>query len=105
MCATGLVCAALVPFTLPPWTPLTTPPQPNLNSPCTTSTTPHHHPASLVADPPPQHNPSGLDKILIERDEAGAIEYVKGIIRDLLMNKVDMSLLVVTKVCWCVMNV
>lgn len=39
-----------------------------------------------------------LDKILIERDEAGAIEYVKGIIRDLLMNKVDMSLLVVTKV-------
>jgi hypothetical protein len=27
-----------------------------------------------------------------------AIEYVKGVIRDLLMNKVDMSLLVVTKV-------
>lgn len=41
---------------------------------------------------------TSLDKILIERDEAGAIEYVKGIIRDLLMNKVDMSLLVVTKV-------
>eukprot|EP00775_Hariotina_reticulata_P002392 gene2392-2696_t len=40
---------------------------------------------------------TSLDKILIERDEAGAIEYVKGIIRDLLMNKVDMSLLVVTK--------
>jgi len=41
---------------------------------------------------------TSLDKILIERDEAGAVEYVKGIIRDLLMNKVDMSLLVVTKV-------
>eukprot|EP00879_Flechtneria_rotunda_P030500 GHRR01033138.1.p1 GENE.GHRR01033138.1~~GHRR01033138.1.p1 ORF type:complete len:290 (+),score=81.65 GHRR01033138.1:366-1235(+) len=41
---------------------------------------------------------TSLDKILIERDEAGAIEYVKGIIGDLLMNKVDMSLLVVTKV-------
>jgi DNA polymerase delta subunit 1 len=41
---------------------------------------------------------TSLDKILIERDEAGAIEYVKGVIRDLLMNKVDMSLLVVTKV-------
>ncbi|WIA42723.1 hypothetical protein OEZ86_008668 [Tetradesmus obliquus] len=40
---------------------------------------------------------TSLDKILIERDEAGAIEYVKGVIRDLLMNKVDMSLLVVTK--------
>lgn len=47
---------------------------------------------------PPPHTHTGLDKILIERDEAGAIEYVKGIIRDLLMNKVDMSLLVVTKV-------
>lgn len=43
---------------------------------------------------------TSLDKILIDRDEAGAIEYVKGIIRDLLMNKVDMSLLVVTKVCY-----
>jgi DNA polymerase elongation subunit (family B) len=41
---------------------------------------------------------TSLDKILIERDETGAIEYVKGVIRDLLMNKVDMSLLVVTKV-------
>jgi hypothetical protein len=44
---------------------------------------------------------TSLDKILIERDEAGAIEYVKGVIRDLLMNKVDMSLLVVTKVGIC----
>lgn len=37
---------------------------------------------------------------MIDGDEAGAKEYVKGIIRDLLMNKVDMSLLVVTKVGW-----
>lgn len=51
----------------------------------------------LLLLPPPTPHP-GLDKILIDRDEAGAIEYVKGIIRDLLMNKVDMSLLVVTKV-------
>ncbi len=41
---------------------------------------------------------TSLDKILIQRDETGAIEYVKGVIRDLLMNRVDMSLLVVTKV-------
>jgi hypothetical protein len=46
-----------------------------------------------------QTRASGLHKILIDRDEQGAIAYVKGIIRDLLMNKVDMSLLVVTKVC------
>lgn len=39
-----------------------------------------------------------LDKILIDRDEQAAVEYVKGIISDLLMNRVDMSLLVVTKV-------
>jgi hypothetical protein len=32
---------------------------------------------------------------------AGAVEYVKGVIRHLLMNKVDMSLLVVTKVDTC----
>eukprot|EP00877_Chromochloris_zofingiensis_P014350 jgi/Chrzof1/9169/Cz03g38160.t1 len=38
-----------------------------------------------------------LDKILIDRDEQAAVEYVKGIISDLLMNRVDMSLLVVTK--------
>jgi DNA polymerase delta subunit 1 len=39
-----------------------------------------------------------LDKILIEKDEVGAVEYVKGVIKDLLNNKVDMSMLVVTKV-------
>ncbi|KIY91987.1 DNA polymerase delta subunit 1 [Monoraphidium neglectum] len=39
-----------------------------------------------------------LDKILIDRDEGAAVSYVKGVISDLLQNKVDMSLLVVTKV-------
>ncbi|KAI8471465.1 MAG: DNA polymerase delta subunit one [Monoraphidium minutum] len=38
-----------------------------------------------------------LDKILIERDEQAAVAYVKGVISDLLQNRVDMSLLVVTK--------
>jgi len=39
--------------------------------------------------PPPRH-----------RDEGAAVSYVKGVISDLLQNKVDMSLLVVTKVGW-----
>ena len=39
-----------------------------------------------------------LDKILIDKDEVGAVEYVKSVIKDLLNNKVDMSMLVVTKV-------
>jgi DNA polymerase delta subunit 1 len=39
-----------------------------------------------------------LDKLLIEKDEVGAQEYVRGLISDLLNNRVDMSLLVVTKV-------
>jgi len=38
-----------------------------------------------------------LKKILIERDVEGAIEFAKGIIRDLLQNKVDLSLLIITK--------
>jgi DNA polymerase delta subunit 1 len=38
-----------------------------------------------------------LQKILIEQDVEGAIRYVKKTISDLLMNKLDMSLLVVTK--------
>jgi len=38
-----------------------------------------------------------LHKILIERDTQGAIKYTKGIISDLLQNKMDLSLLVVTK--------
>ena len=38
-----------------------------------------------------------LDKLLIERDVRGAVEYVKGVISDLLMNRLDLSLLVVSK--------
>jgi DNA polymerase delta subunit 1 len=41
---------------------------------------------------------TSLHKILIERDEAAAVAYVKDTIRELLMNKVDLSLLVITKV-------
>ncbi|KAJ7521254.1 hypothetical protein O6H91_19G043900 [Diphasiastrum complanatum] len=38
-----------------------------------------------------------LHKILVERDVAGAVQYVKNTISDLLMNRVDLSLLVITK--------
>lgn len=38
-----------------------------------------------------------LDKILVERNPEGAIAYVKGIISDLLQNKLDLSLLVISK--------
>uniref|UniRef100_A0A7S3QWA8 DNA polymerase n=1 Tax=Dunaliella tertiolecta TaxID=3047 RepID=A0A7S3QWA8_DUNTE len=38
-----------------------------------------------------------LERILIKRDVEGAVAYVKDLIRDLLMNKVDLSLLVVSK--------
>ena len=38
-----------------------------------------------------------LDKILIEQDIKGAEEFVKGTISDLLQNKIDLSLLVVTR--------
>lgn len=38
-----------------------------------------------------------LEKILIDQDEQGAIDYVKGTITDLLMNRLDLSLLVITK--------
>lgn len=38
-----------------------------------------------------------LHKILVERDVTGAVGYVKGVIGDLLMNRMDMSLLVITK--------
>jgi len=34
---------------------------------------------------------------LIEKDKKGAVEYCKGMISDLLMNKIDLSLLVITK--------
>lgn len=39
-----------------------------------------------------------LHKILIDRDVNGAAQYVKNTISDLLMNRVDLSLLVITKV-------
>ena len=38
-----------------------------------------------------------LNKILIDQDVNGAVDYAKGIISDLLTNKVDLSLLVITK--------
>ncbi|KAL5555418.1 hypothetical protein UlMin_037654 [Ulmus minor] len=38
-----------------------------------------------------------LHKILIDRDIPGAIQYVKNTISDLLMNRMDLSLLVITK--------
>lgn len=39
-----------------------------------------------------------LEKILVERNPGEACEYVKGVISDLLMNKLDLSLLVISKV-------
>lgn len=39
-----------------------------------------------------------LHKILIDRDVPGAVQYVKNTISDLLMNRMDLSLLVITKV-------
>lgn len=39
-----------------------------------------------------------LHKILIDRDIPGAVQYVKNTISDLLMNRMDLSLLVITKV-------
>lgn len=54
-----------------------------------------------------------LEKILIDQDEKGAIEYVKSTIADLLMNRLDLSLLVITKarmrvlcvsVCGCIVQ-
>jgi len=38
-----------------------------------------------------------LNKILIDRSPSDAIEYVKGVIADLLTNKIDLSLLVISK--------
>ena len=38
-----------------------------------------------------------LRKILIERDVQGAIDYAKGTISDLLQNKMDISMLVISK--------
>lgn len=39
-----------------------------------------------------------LHKLLIDRDIPGAVQYVKNTISDLLMNRMDLSLLVITKV-------
>ena len=38
-----------------------------------------------------------LDKLLIDFDKDGAVEYCKGKISDLLQNRIDLSLLVITK--------
>ena len=40
---------------------------------------------------------TSLERILIDKDVAGAVEYVKSTISDLLMNRMDLSLLVITK--------
>lgn len=39
-----------------------------------------------------------LHKLLVDRDIPGAVQYVKSTISDLLMNRMDLSLLVITKV-------
>ncbi len=44
---------------------------------------------------------TSLEKLLIQRDVEGAKEYVKNSITDLLMNRLDLSLLVITKVPSC----
>lgn len=41
---------------------------------------------------------TSLEKLLIQRDVEGAKDYVKNSIADLLMNRLDLSLLVITKV-------
>lgn len=41
---------------------------------------------------------TSLEKILIEKDVEGAQAYVRATISDLLMNRMDLSLLVITKV-------
>lgn len=40
---------------------------------------------------------SALDKLLIDKDIEGAVDHCKGVIADMLQNKVDLSLLVITK--------
>ncbi len=44
---------------------------------------------------------TSLEKMLIEKDVDGAVAYVKGMISNLLMNRIDLSLLVITKVTAC----
>lgn len=41
---------------------------------------------------------TSLEKMLIEKDVDGAVAYVKNTISNLLMNRIDLSLLVITKV-------
>lgn len=41
---------------------------------------------------------TSLEMLLVQRDVEGAKEYVKNSIADLLMNRLDLSLLVITKV-------
>ena len=41
---------------------------------------------------------TSLEKMLIDKDVEGAVSYVKSVISDLLMNRMDLSLLVVSKV-------
>eukprot|EP01127_Copromyxa_protea_P018831 TRINITY_DN6007_c0_g1_i1.p1 TRINITY_DN6007_c0_g1~~TRINITY_DN6007_c0_g1_i1.p1 ORF type:complete len:1070 (-),score=207.54 TRINITY_DN6007_c0_g1_i1:89-3298(-) len=40
---------------------------------------------------------NSLNKILVDRNVNGAIDFAKGIISDLLQNKIDLSLLIITK--------
>ena len=40
---------------------------------------------------------SALNMLLIDKDAAGALDYCKGAISDLLQNRMDLSLLVITK--------
>ena len=40
---------------------------------------------------------TALNRLLIERDADGALDYCKGVISDLLQNRIDLSLLVITK--------
>ena len=39
-----------------------------------------------------------LERILVGQDVPGAVQYVKGVISELLMNRIDLSLLVISKV-------
>ncbi len=62
------------------------------------------HKATTVSQPCPCPCPrrnvvtTCLEKILIQRNVSDAVAYVKSVISDLLMNKIDLSLLVVSKV-------
>jgi len=38
-----------------------------------------------------------LDRLLTSFDKQGAVEYAKGMVNDLLQNRVDLSLLIITK--------